>query len=757
MKDRNETPDNLRPYIFHGVDLQWRENDTDAVAECPFCGKENKFNVRIKEGVYHCFSCQSKGNVYTFLARLLKLSIQETQTQDYVAFAKQRSLHVDTPIHWQVAKSYTTGQWLIPGYNAKGVLTQLYCYSKTDKGMRLLPTPTKNLGGENEKTHRGHGLHYCDFNKRKPQMFICEGPWDAMALWEVLGRTEWTGEAFQETASPERSLLSESNVIAVPGCSVFSKNWIDLFAKKDVSILFDNDHPRQHPKTGKKIEPAGWQGTQRLASLLQHKAESVTHLSWSVVPPQIEGEEAIEGHNPHLPSGFDLRDALTSKPSPLGPPLRAIGTILGALRPLSPEALTEGAKATSTGIGGKDTLEPIECLTYRGMQTAWKIALKWTEGLDTALAAMLASVISTNTVGDQLWLKIISPPSGGKSTLCEALSVNKEYIVAKSTIRGLHSGYIKDDKRENKSLIQKLFGKTLIIKDADTLIQSPNLPQILSEFRDAYDGTTRSDFRNDMGKDYEGFRMTVILSGTSSIRVIDQSELGARFLDCVIMDQIDETLEDAILLRVAQRASKNLGVEVSDSAQSQYDPDLALAMQLTGGYVGYLRENASTLLSGIERPSEALEGCMNLARFVASMRARPSILQEENAEKELASRLTSQLLRLAGCLAAVLNRKKIDSLVMEKVTKIALDTSRGQTHDIALHLYRNPDGCETKGVSLQANLNGQKTQQLLRFLTDSRIGVVEQFIPESESGVKMQKRWRLTPRMQKLYEKVMEL
>ncbi len=191
------------------------------------------------------------------------------------------------------------------------------------------------------------------------------------------------------------------------------------------------------------------------------------------------------------------------------------------------------------------------CTDYKTLITSWRKALKWTDGLDISLSVMLASVASTMAVGDQLWIKIMGPAACGKSTLCEALSTNTVYIIAKSTIRGFHSGW-KSDSGEDTSLIAQASGKTLITKDGDTLIQAPNIGQILAEGRDIYDTTSRSHYRNDQGKDYIGQRMTWILCGTASLRCIDQSELGERFLDCVIMDSIDDELEDEILWRVGK-------------------------------------------------------------------------------------------------------------------------------------------------------------------------------------------------------------
>jgi len=310
---------------------------------------------------------------------------------------------------------------------------------------------------------------------------------------------------------------------------------------------------------------------------------------------------------------------------------------------------------------------------------AWGEAVLWTDGLDHGLASMLASIASTKAVGDQLWLKILGPASSGKSILCEALSTNTDHILAKSTIRGFHSGFnATGNEEEDNSLLAQLGDRTLITKDGDTLLQTPNLQQILSEARDIYDGVSRTHYRNRMSKDYVGKRMTWLLCGTSSLKKIDSSELGERFLDCVIMDRIDTELEDRVLWKVANRANENVNLETTEDLETHDEPSMANAKQLTGGYVDYLRGNAATELPLIGFSATHLRQCMSLGKFVSYMRARPSFLQEELVEREFAARLTSQLTRLGKCLAFVLNKKEVDWEVMGRVKRIALDTSRGR-------------------------------------------------------------------------------
>ena len=75
LKDQ---PESLRPYLFHGVDLTWSDNDKDATAECPMCGDDRgKFGVKLATGVYNCFHCGAQGNGVKFLRRLWPLRVYD--------------------------------------------------------------------------------------------------------------------------------------------------------------------------------------------------------------------------------------------------------------------------------------------------------------------------------------------------------------------------------------------------------------------------------------------------------------------------------------------------------------------------------------------------------------------------------------------------------------------------------------------------------------------------------------------------------
>jgi hypothetical protein len=233
------------------------------------------------------------GNASRFI-RMLWEECDKT-TANYDELAKERKLlYADTLIHWEVVYSPWTKNWLVPGYNADHTMTQLYRYTLVDGKRRLLPTPT--LG------HQLHGVNLYDASCTN--IYLCEGPWDGMALWEVLGQCKRTEQGLIATGSREKSLLGDACVLAVPGCNTFMESWLPLFSGKVVHLLYDSDHPRINEKTGKPVAPAGLTGLQRVAKILSEASEppaEIHYLQWGA-----------NGYDPSLPSGYDVRDWLAA-------------------------------------------------------------------------------------------------------------------------------------------------------------------------------------------------------------------------------------------------------------------------------------------------------------------------------------------------------------------------------------------------------------------------------------------------------------
>lgn len=769
MPKIESVPEGLKPYQFHHVELDYTSKAESVYGTCPFCGAESKFNVIAKSGLFRCNRCNKGedkgkllkgGNPSVFIKYLWEMSEEATTPVEYEELAKARGLlYPETLIAWQICKSILTHDWLVPGYGADGSLRQLYRYMQVTGRMALLLTPTLN--------HQLHGVNL--YSKKKDVVYLCEAWGDALAWWEMLTVTKRddNGEHLP-TVNRSQSLIAESNVLAIPSATVFHDSWISLFSGKDVRLMAQSDHPKMvcskcrktyslvdsshcpQPSCNKNdkgqlLEAIGYTAMKRIAALLAaspNPPASISILTWG------EG-----GYDPTVKSGYDLRDHLNLAGTALASRITRFDDLVRRLVPFSIEELKSNQNGVlkSKGVKATGGLALLPCDNYRDLVNAWRKALKWTDGLDRALSAMLASVLSTNSVGDQLWLKIIGPASCGKTTLAEALATAREFVVIKDTIRGFTSGYIAPDGKP-VDLLSELNKMTMITTDGDTLLQSPNLANILAEGRRLYDGSMSTHFKNGAGKSTEGHRMTWLLCGTASLRSIDSSELGERFLDCVIMEGIDDDLEDEILWRTANRAEKNLNVESDGKPESYQAAELTLAMQLTGGYVKYLRDNAQEILSQIVMDDVAKRKCTRLGKFVAYMRARPSKKQDETAERELAARLVSQHIRLAKCQAGVMNRPTVDDEAMRRTKTIAMDTARGQTLDIARCIQQAEDGLEVKAIAMYTHKPEDKTRTMLRFLR--QIGVAEVFQPEIREGVLGRPKWRLTEKLSRLWNEV---
>ncbi len=269
------TPESLRPYLFHGVHLDWGKGP-DAIGECPFCGKEGKFSVNLETSQFKCWRCligegdSEGGNKTTFIRLLHAESFESTPLSEYRSLIDDRKLLFEkTPRDWGVCRSLITKNWIIPGYGADGKIKTLYSY-----GDVLYPTPT--LGSQLFCAKGLEGLRKCS------TVYICEGPWDGMALYECLQNSE-----------------EEGIVVAVPGCGcvgVPMTRWATICSGKTVVLCFDHDHSKQ--RNGKQISGAGLEATKRATAILTHLRVPPKELGWL----QWSGE---------LPDGYDIRDHLS--------------------------------------------------------------------------------------------------------------------------------------------------------------------------------------------------------------------------------------------------------------------------------------------------------------------------------------------------------------------------------------------------------------------------------------------------------------
>ncbi len=298
-----DLPSVLKPYVFHGVGVLWKPGEKQAKCDCPFCGREGKLSINAETGQWRCLVCaegsaKGGGNVYIFLRQLWNVS--DAATKDYAGLAQDRRLYQpESLMHWGVCRSILTGEWLVPGYGPDGHLNQLYRYVRSSDRMLLLPTPT--LG------HQMFGMPL--FNARKRTVYLCEGPWDGIALWETLQHAKVAKNGLAWTSSKEKNMLADASVLACAGTGAVGEpmeKFLSLFAGKIVNLMFDNDHPRENPKTGTYAEPAGLSAVKRMGSMLLNAKRPPAAIHWL----KWGSSQGWEGVDLDKPSGFDVRDKI---------------------------------------------------------------------------------------------------------------------------------------------------------------------------------------------------------------------------------------------------------------------------------------------------------------------------------------------------------------------------------------------------------------------------------------------------------------
>ncbi len=728
---KDTIPKELRPYISLGVDLEW--DDREAHGDCPFCGATGKFFVKVDTSEYQCKVCaegndRGGGNSTLFVQRLHAM-LHPAQDDLYAELAGDRGLlNGDTLRQWGLVFSPLTHEWLFPAYSAAGSLLNLFRYTDDATAQKRVLRSTSGLNVQ------VFGVPL--LRKEHSEVWVVES-WNAPILWETL----------------KAAGVKDTGVLGVPGCNVWQESWGKLVAGRRVIFAFDSDREKTNRTTGKAVRPAGLVGTERASLMLSVSAsppESISYLKWGP-----------GGFDPEQKDGWDIRDALSASPNPVMR-AKALENLRARVEAV-PDEWRAGAAGRNAVVGEGKELKPVECSKWRDVVNAWKGALRWRQEIEDALAVMLAVAASTSQVGDQLFLMVLADPGSAKSRLCDAMLVSKRCF-ALEHLTGFHSGW-KGEGGEDCSLISRINHLTLITPEGDVVMSSPHFDEIMSQQRRIFDGSSGATYKNSSeDKRHTGLRTPWIIAGTLALLDKNQARLGDRFIR-VRIDPPDHDEKRAILRSVGFSALRSVVQTSNGDATTSIEGFMREAYQLTGGYVDWLRDSMEKEVSSLVIDEEPLiDECAELAEFTAMFRARPAPTKKDGTEthetKELPSRLTHQFVRLACCLAVVTNSKSIDADVMRRVKKVAIDTSRGRTTDMAKHLYtveRGPYEVMSGGdygrfvgdVANHANMGEDACRTVLRFL--KTIGVAKPFRLEDSGPIK----WKLTDKATELWKRVM--
>lgn len=763
MPKVSTTPRSLKPYTTHGLDLTVNSSGTQAIGDCPWCGKEGKFSVQVESGLWRCLSCDEGapknkptathgGNSWTFLRLLHARSLDQKHVfieGRLQALAENRKIALSTLQTWGVAPSFLNhNDILIPGYGTNEKINQLYrsfVFTDSTGKRKLVVYATPQHGNSDPSNpdvfHTLFGLNPDLYDADKETIYLTEGCWDAMALWETLGKLKWTdgeGSELTVTSNREVSLLAAANVLAVPGCTTFRQQWLDIFAGKRVVLLYDNDHPRED--NGKVVLGGGCRGMQGVARMLlgaKRPPAEISYLHWG-----------DSGYNGELPSGYDVRDWLTTQ---MDKSLAQRASSLLTMVKTVPDDWKQGIRRNhGRGIMG---LLSNRCMTWKELNNEWRKALYWYDSPRDCLAVLMAVCLSTDQVGDQLFLQLIGDAGSGKTELCEGLLASS-YCHPVEKLTGFVSGW-KGENGESCSLLDRINHKTLVTAEGDLLLSNPKFGEIMSEQRRIFDGSACASYKN--RKDdlvYTGLRTPWIIAGTPALLNRKDVHLGDRFLRCFLEKPSSENREE-IEQRAAYAMVRATLCISNGKVDNTMSSETRAARQATGGYVDYLREHVEELLNGVESPEWTIDRCIELARFTALLRSRSDPNPySEMVSSESSTRLIKQFVRLARNLAAVLGRESVDKDVIRLVRKVALDTSKGLTLDICRFLYiSGDDGREPLQMTNQFGLDWKRRlEPLMVFL--HKIDVVEPFKESLAQGVRGKQRWRLTKGLRSLYREV---
>jgi len=611
----------LKGFAQHGVDLTGKTLGNQAEAKCPFCRKV-KMYINQENRLWDCKSCGTHGNYEQFLEQVAEHNAKKSDATTLKPLTEDRKLKARTLKMWKVGVNgvgYTYPAYRLDSKGARKV-TDLRRYKI---GHRPMSTKGGKVGLVMPKTWHG--------SKR---IWICEGEWDAFAWSEVLWR-----QRIQE------------DVVGVCGAGNFPRDLIDVFAKKDVVLLFDNDE-------------AGQRGMARTWKLLEPVVKSMKRLEWTE----------------NLPNGFDIRDAYEVEEFSA---VKTLKVVKKGLTKEDPKAVLAGAPDTPEGrqviLGETDTGTPDPegvGMHPEQVEAAYRkyLDLPDTEVLDVLFGAALANRLDS----DPLWMFVIAPPGGSKSELLMSLSTAPLIHATTSlTPHALISG-MQGQGGSDPSLIPKLDGKVLIVKDFTTILEMNMAArdEIFGILRDAYDQKIEKRFGNGLVRNYES-KFGVIGGVTNYIdkQSNTKSILGERFIKyripiygsinankTTIMRALDNLTDKSNMREHLQAVGKTvLDRPIPKDAWPTIPRDIKLRLTELAQWIASMR------------------GTVDRERYTNALTFKPTA--------EIGTRLATQLAILGSGIAIYQHKKEVDDRIYRILAKVACDTAPDRIEELIKQMY----------------------------------------------------------------------
>ncbi|KKN52372.1 hypothetical protein LCGC14_0612890 [marine sediment metagenome] len=357
---------------------------------------------------------------------------------------------------------------------------------------------------------------------------------------------------------------------------------------------------------------------------------------------------------------------------------------------------------------------------------------------DIFFATIVANIM---TKGRPVWLLFIGPPGCGKTLPMMALKY-APYVYMSSAFRssalisgwGMRGG-------EDMSLIPKLDGKVLLVKDMSSLLSQHKevVSEVLSLLRDAYDGSCSKPFGTGVTRTYTS-RFGFIGATTPDIDAYWSLNvrLGERFLRYRCRATPEEIYEkiDCALASITDEDSVDLDLE---------NTCMGFLKHLLGTYG---EENTSGTLK-LSRQKE-IGRLAQLGAILRTVVSRSPYGQEVLVipEWEEATRYAKQLAKMAMSLAYVRGRETNGDEELEVLKILVRDSMDARIEKICGIIYREP-GLEANQIGDKISLPAWTVRTCLDNLSVARIvfhqrqdlRLTWQFVPWIEGQLNEFKLW----------------
>jgi len=679
MADSRRVPRFIKGFAQHGVELEDGQGG-NAKGTCPFCGKEKKITVSEKTGVWRCFSCNRKGNFDQFLGERSELYREAFVGSVVRTLARHRGLKPSTFKAWGVGWSPAKEFYSIPMQgNPTETVTDIHRYF-----LRLKKGPGTSGG-------RHSFIAPLKMTGLGP-LYICEGEWDGMAMWECL-----------------RVEKEKGDVLALPGAGNMPKHLTDILKGRHVVVLSDNDEP-------------GRRGAYRLLGLIEGSARGVKWLKWP------------DG----LPEGYDFRDFYLENRQNNRKTMPRLRKLYVDEPPECEQTPDTPGKASVKAVSARmkaGVEEKAELVGKRQTITrddAAKRYRKWLhlrndEPLDVIFGVMMANRLD----GDPLWMFIVAPSGGAKSELLMSLSESPLTIARTSiTQHTLISGGAALGGGD-PSLLPDLNEKVLIVKDFTTImsLNTTARDEIFGQLRDAYDVKTNWQFGNGMVREYES-KFGILAGVTSAVEQFNSnSVLGERFIRYRMTERGNITAGTNAI----RQALKNIAKENRMRSDLQDVAKKVLTREVSPEHIP-------------EYGDETIDRVLKLAQWVATLRGvvnrdkYRAHLVLSKPSPEIGTRLAKQFMKLAIGIGIYKQEKVLSEGTYRTITRVATHTAPDRVEEIVKQMFvEDPEVWKsTKEVAGLTNFTDETTRFVLEDLQMLRV-------VDKEPG--RTGRWRLTPPM----------